>query len=130
MKINTFQPSEQIVGYSETLVTWTTRYIDPSGFECLLSLQAETGAEAMKRAESAIAHLTEAKCIPLQKDSHNGHTGTTEKKPETTVLVKADGNGGNPVCPIHGVEMTKWTKNGRSWHAHRWNDGWCNGKQK
>ena len=130
MTNTSLHPSERIVGYSEALATWTTRYIDPSGFECLLSLQAETGAEAMKRAESAIAHLTEAKCIPLQKDSHNGRTGTTEKKPETTVLVKSDGNSGNPVCPIHGVQMKQWSKNGRTWYAHRWEDYWCNGKQK
>jgi len=48
-------------GYGEATASWATRYIDPSGFECILSLQAETGAEALKKAESAIAHLTEAK---------------------------------------------------------------------
>ena len=130
MTNTSLHPSERVIDYSEALSTWSTRYIDPTGFECILSIQAETGAEALKKAESAIAHLTEGKCIPLQKDSHNGQTGTTEMKPETTVLVKSDGNDGNPVCPLHGVEMTKWTKNGRSWYAHRWNDGWCNGKQK
>jgi len=56
-------------GYTEASATWSIRYIDPSGFECLLSIQAETGAEALRKAEVAITHLTEAKCIPYYKEA-------------------------------------------------------------
>ena len=32
-------------------------------------------------------------------------------------------------CPIHQVEMTKYSKEGRSWYSHRLDDGtWCKGK--
>jgi hypothetical protein len=110
-------------GYSEASATWSTRYIDPSGFECLLSIQAETGAEALKKAEGAITHLSEAKCLPFTKNGNNGNG----HKPGDTVMVKTDGK--NPTCPIHGVEMQKWSKNGRTWYSHRWDDGWCNGKK-
>lgn len=33
-------------------------------------------------------------------------------------------------CTIHGVEMRKFEKNGKSWYSHKQGDGWCNGKQK
>lgn len=115
-------------GYSEALATWTTRYLDPSGFECMLSIQAETGIQVIKKAEGAIAHLTELKCLPLHPRNHNGHGQDTEPKSDTTTEVKNDGNSGKVFCPIHHIEMTRWTKNGRSWYAHRWDDGWCKGK--
>ena len=53
------------VGYSEALATWSVRYIDPSGFECILSLQGETGAEVLKKSEGAISYLTETNCLPI-----------------------------------------------------------------
>jgi hypothetical protein len=117
-------------GYSEATATWSVRYIYNNGFECILSLQAESGAEVLKKAESAIAHLTEAKCIPLHKESRNIDNRDNGKSSGSTVLVKQDGNGNNPTCPIHpDIEMQKWTKNGRTWLSHRWEDGWCNGKK-
>ena len=116
------------VGYSEALATWTTRYLDPTGFECVLSIQAETGIQVIKKAEGAITHLTELKCLPLQTGNHNGHDKEKEPKSDATVEVKQEPNTGKPVCPIHHIEMTRWTKNGRSWYAHRWDDGWCKGR--
>ena len=32
-------------------------------------------------------------------------------------------------CSIHGLEMTKYSKEGRSWYSHKLDDGtWCKGK--
>ena len=130
MAETSISPSEYTAGYSETIATWTTRYLDPSGFECILSIQAESGSEALKKAQGAISHLTEAKCIPLRKESHNGGNKTNGNNSGGTVMVKSDSNSKNPICPIHGIEMTKWTKDGRTWYSHRWNDSWCNGKKQ
>ena len=115
-------------GYSEALATWTTRYLDPSGFECVLSIQAETGIQVIKKAEGAIAHLIELKCLPLHPGNHNGNGQKEASKSDTTTVVKQDDNSGKVICPVHGVPMQKWTKNGRSWYAHRWDDGWCKGR--
>ena len=115
-------------GYSEALATWTTRYLDPSGFECMLSIQAETGIQVIKKAEGAITHLTELNCLPLHPGNHNGHEQEKEPKSDATVEVKQEPNTGKPICPIHHIEMTRWTKNGRSWYAHRWENGWCKGR--
>ena len=116
------------LGYSEALATWTTRYLDPSGFECILSIQAETGIQVIKKAEGAITHLTELKCLPLQTGHHNGNGHEQEIKAETNAEVKIEDNPGKHICPIHHIEMTRWTKNGRSWYAHRWDNGWCKGR--
>jgi len=120
--------SEGQVGYSEALATWTTRYLDKSGYECVLSLEAENCAQVLTKAEGAIAYLTELKCLPLHPGNHSGHGQEKEPKSDTTTVGKNDGNSGKVFCPIHHIEMTRWTKNGRSWYAHRWDDGWCKGK--
>jgi len=96
----------------------------------MLSIQAESGSEALKKAQGAISHLTEAQCIPLRKEDHNGGNKSNGKSSGQTVMVKPDGKGKNPICTIHGIDMTKWTKDGRTWYSHRWNDGWCNGKKQ
>jgi len=118
-------------GYIEATSTWSTRYVDPSGFECLLSIQAETGSEALRKAESAISHLIEADCLPVHKGSSMDRKNGNGNKPGETVMVKPSGKGENPVCPIHNnVEMTRWSKNGRAWYSHRLKDGsWCQGKE-
>ena len=124
------EPSLSIDAFSETIdsiSTWSVRYFDPSGFECILSIQAETGSAVLKKAEGALSHLTEAKCIPLHEGDHNGAIKKNGNPSGKTIMVKSDGK--NPVCPLHGVEMTKWVKNGRTWYSHRWEDGWCNGKE-
>lgn len=115
-------------GYIEATSTWSTRYVDPSGFECLLSIQAETGSEALKKAESAISHLLEAECAPLHKNISSGNHKGNGNNSNATIMVKTDGDGKNPICPIHNIEMQKWSKNGRTWYSHRWEDGWCQGK--
>ncbi len=127
---DTSRSSETYHEFLEANATWSARYIDPSGFECILSIQAQTGVEALKKAESAITHLVDAKCIPVHKSNKNGNAKNNGKFSGSTVLVKTNGNGRNPVCPIHGIEMQKWSKNGRTWYSHRWDDGWCNGKQQ
>lgn len=33
-------------------------------------------------------------------------------------------------CPIHGVEMKKFTKGNQTWYSHKTDTGWCNGKKK
>jgi len=123
--------SEMETGYSEAIATWSVRYLEPSaGFECVLSIQDETGADVLKKAEKAIEYLVEAKCLPLHKENQNGYLSNNGKATEPTVLVKSD-NGKNPICPIHNVEMQKWSKNGRSWYAHRLENGyWCKGQPK
>ena len=116
-------------GYVEATATWATRYLDPSGYECLLTIQAESGSEVLQKAKVALGHLTNSQCQPLHKENKNGGEKDNGKHSGETVMVKPSGNGQNPICPLHGVEMTRWSKDGRTWFSHRWDDGWCNGKK-
>ena len=127
----TTTPSDQIVGHADIFSIWTTRYLDPSGFECLLSIQAENSDGVLSKAEGALEQLVEKKCVPLKHNhANNGNQQTAPEKPAVTEMVKMDDKSENPICPIHGIEMHKWTKGNRTWYSHRWNDGWCNGKQR
>jgi len=131
MTSTSINPSERMIDYSEALATWTTRYVDPSGFECVFSIQAATGSEVLKKAQSAIERLGEVKCVPYtRRQSIVGNELKKLDKQDLTVQVKQEGNARKVMCPIHNVEMTLWTKGGHSWYSHRWNDGWCNGKKQ
>ena len=92
---------------------WSVRYRDPSGFDCQLSLESASGVEVLQRAQAALAKLSESGCTPIQISSAtNGNT-------------KAE----SVMGPIHNVPMRQYQKNGRSWYAHRLEDGnWCRGK--
>ena len=95
--------------------TWSVRYHDPSGFDCVLSLESASGVEVLQKAQSALAKLSESGCTPLHIPQISSAKATQPK-------------GEKVMCPIHHVEMRLYEKNGRSWHAHRLEDGtWCRG---
>lgn len=108
-------PTEREFAFSEALATWSTRYIDASGFECQLVLQAETGSSALAKAQAALAKLSESGCTPL---NHQKLTQSGDQKKEPVI------------CPIHNVAMRQYQKNGRVWYSHKLDDGsWCKGGQ-
>ena len=49
---------------TEAPASWNTRYIDAAGFDCQLTLRAQSGAELLKKAQAAINALVEAGCTP------------------------------------------------------------------
>lgn len=100
----------------ESSAIWTVRYIDPSGYECQLSLEARTGVEALTKSQLAIEKLKENQCVPLSQKSSNSQVKVPESKDEA------------PRCSIHDVPMRRWEKNGKVWYAHKENDHWCRGK--
>lgn len=106
-------PVEREFAFSEALATWCTRYMDGSGYECVLTLQAETGADALKKAQAALSKLSESGCTPL---NHHNFSQSGEQKKEPVI------------CPIHNVVMRQYQKNGRIWYSHKMEDGtWCRG---
>lgn len=106
-------PAEREFAFSEALAIWSTRYVDASGYECQLVLQAETGADALKKAQAALIKLSESGCTPITRQQRSN---TVEQKSEFEM------------CPIHNVSMREWKKNGRIWYSHKLEDGsWCKG---
>ena len=112
---NSHYPPEQFVPDLDTSAVWTVRYIDPSGFEVQLSIEASTGTEAMRKGQIVIERLKETQCSPINRDNKE-----TSMKEEST--------NSESFCPIHQVEMKQWEKRNKTWYSHKTPDGrWCNG---
>ena len=95
--------------------TWSVRYHDPSGFECVLSLESASGVEVLQKAQAALVKLSESGCTPL----HNSQISSDKNKESKAEKV---------MCPIHNVPMREWKKDGRKWYSHKLDDGsWCKG---
>ena len=113
---------------SESPASWNTRYLDPSGFECQLTLRAETGQELLERAHGALAFLLKNGCVPATNGKSFNHQAVS------TDQIQTDSNNGNgndrSFCPIHSCTMKKWEKDGRVWFSHKADGGWCTGKSK
>ena len=104
--------------YNESPASWNTRYLDPGGFECQLTLRAGTGQELLVRAHGAIAFLLKNGCVPAaNRKSFVSHSAAANPNP---------GNGGNgddsSWCPIHNCTMKRWEKGGRVWFSHKLGD--------
>ena len=126
---NGIKTAEQL--FSEAPASWNTRYLDPNGFECQITLRAETGSELLEKAASAIAYLLKNGCIPFVSRSYMGRkdSGAGEAQVTRTGDEKTNGNNNNPAwCPIHQCEMKRWDKDGRTWYSHKVNGEWCTGK--
>lgn len=114
--------------YSEALASWSVRYRDPTGFECQLTLEAETGKEVLVKAEAALARLIEAKCEPLHNGNGNHIEPSKEAPTSSRTIQKVEGQGSKKVCPVHHIEMQLWQKGTKTWYSHRWEGSWCKGE--
>ena len=115
---------------AEAPASWNTRYISPEGFECQLTLRAESGSELLEKVNSAITYLLGNDCIPYTYN-RGGYRGPANNKSKAT---KGGNNSGenqsdDPAwCSIHQCEMKRWEKDGRVWFSHKVDDDWCKGK--
>jgi hypothetical protein len=112
--------------FTESPASWNTRYITPDGFTCQLTLRAETGKELLERATSALTYLREQGMIPFYGYSKGNELQNSESNLEKSSNHQANDNPAR--CPIHEVEMKKWSKNGKVWYSHKTEEGWCSGK--
>ena len=114
--------------FPEAPASWNTRYIDPNGFECQITLRGENGTELLEKAEKAITYLLSNACTPYTY-SRNGSTKVEIKSSESKKdEAQASGKDNPAWCPIHQCEMKRWDKNGRVWYSHKVDGKWCTGK--
>lgn len=114
--------------FPEAPASWNTRYVDPNGFECQITLRAETGSELLEKAANAISYLLKNGCTPyVYYRSGSRHV---ETKSNGVMKDVSEGNGkdNHAWCPIHQCEMKRWEKDGRVWFSHKVNGEWCSGK--
>jgi len=124
--------------FPEAPASWNTRYIDPNGFECQITLRGENGTELLEKAGKAIVYLLSNACTPYTYYRNGGYQGSSKSKTETKETTQNNGTDGttgsngtthNPAwCPIHQCEMKRWDKNGRVWYSHKVDGKWCTGK--
>ena len=114
--------------FPEAPASWNTKYVDPNGFECQITLRGETGSDLLEKAANAISYLLKNGCTPYvfyRNGSQKQATKADESKKEDIKLDLKD----NPAwCPIHQCEMKRWDKDGRVWYSHKADGEWCSGK--
>ena len=116
--------------FPEAPASWNTRYVDPNGFECQITLRGETGSELLEKAAIAISYLLQNGCTPYVFYRNGNITILSKSNGE----LKDDGQGNGKDkdspswCPIHQCEMRRWEKEGRIWYSHKADGKWCNGK--
>lgn len=116
----TDQNNTPTVNYQEAPASWNTRYIDPSGFECQLTLRAGSGADLLKKAGAALGVLVAAGCTPAMAKPTNGN-GNGHPADHPAIMV----------CELHNAEMKKHERDGQTWYSHKLATGdYCKGKAK
>ena len=120
--------NSKVNDFPEAPASWNTRYVDPNGFECQITLRGETGSDLLEKAANAINYLLKNGCTPFVY-YRNGSRQTESKPAEGEKEdVKSDGKDNPAWCPIHQCEMKRWDKNGRVWYSHKVDGEWCGGK--
>lgn len=111
----------------EAPASWNTRYVSPEGFECQLTLRAESGSELLEKVNSAITYLLNNDCVPYTYNRGGYRVPSNNKS--------ANGNKSNQEqsddpawCSIHQCQMKRWEKDNRVWYSHKVDDDWCKGK--
>ena len=118
------------LSFDEAPACWNTRYLDPNGFECQITLRGESGSELLEKAASAIAYLLKNGCVPYVYRSSAGRKDSSASESQEAKNGNGkNGSSDNPAwCPIHQCEMKRWDKEGRVWYSHKVDGKWCSGK--
>ncbi|MFC1921793.1 hypothetical protein ACFLY4_00760 [Chloroflexota bacterium] len=112
---------------AEAPASWNTRYVSPEGFECQLTLRAESGSELLEKVNSAIAYLLNNDCVPYTYN-RGGYRAPTNVKSTNGNNADKDQSDDPAWCPIHQCQMKRWEKDSRVWYSHKVDDNWCKGK--
>lgn len=114
---------------TEGLASWMTRYQDPTGFQCQLMIESETGKDVLSKAKAAIAHLEQVGCTPVPFGGRNASNQPSSSPQEVSVVGNEEPSPSAFRCMFHGVDMQKYTKGNHTWFAHHLENGkWCKGK--
>ena len=123
----TTQEQPQARTWTEAPASATIRALDPAGFDVLLTLRGDSGAELLPRLSSAVDWLRAQGYTPVR----NGHQEAAQQQTgDTESDVLTDDRGKRyKVCAKHDAKMYEKTgKDGQRWYSHQLADGtWCKG---
>jgi len=114
--------------FPEAPASWNTRYVDPNGFECQITLRGETGSDLLEKAANAITYLLKNGCTPYVYYRNGSQKAATKPEESKQEDIKSDGKDNPAWCPIHQCEMKRWDKEGRVWYSHKVDGEWCSGR--
>jgi ribonucleotide reductase alpha subunit len=120
--------NSKVNDFPEAPARWNTRYIDPNGFECQITLRGDSGSELLEKVTNAITYLLKNGCTPYAYYRNGSRQVESKVEKSKKEEVKNDGKDNPAWCPIHQCEMKRWDKNGRVWYSHKVDGEWCSGK--
>lgn len=62
----------------------------------------------------------------LQADGFTPGSAPGQRRPST----KRESAPAGPPCPVHGVPLRTYSRDGQTWQAHRQGDSWCHAAKK
>ena len=74
--------------FAEARASWNTRYLNPDGFECQLTLRSDSGLDVLNKAQGAINHLLKTGCTPCTNGKSGNHHDAPNPAPSS-----GNGNG-------------------------------------
>ena len=120
--------NSKVNDFPEAPASWNTKYVDPNGFECQITLRGESGSELLEKAANAVHYLIDNGCTPYvyyRNGTRQVESKGNEGKKDDVLSNGTD----NPAwCPIHQCKMKRWDKDGRVWYSHKADGEWCRGK--
>jgi hypothetical protein len=119
------------ITFQEAPASWNTRYVDPAGFDCQLTLRDTSGSALLKKAGAALKALIDDGCTPYypKYNGGNGNSAVAASKPAEAPKL-ADGSVDPAWCAVHGVAMSRHEKDGQVWYSHKDGENYCKGKAK
>jgi hypothetical protein len=120
--------NNKVNDFPEAPASWNTRYVDPNGFDCQITLRGETGSELLDKATNAINYLLKNGCTPHTFYRNGSRQVETKQEESKNGEVKSNDKDNPAWCPIHECEMKRWDKDGRVWYSHKADGEWCRGK--
>jgi ribonucleotide reductase alpha subunit len=120
--------NNKVNDFPEAPASWNTRYVDPNGFECQITLRGDSGSELLEKATNAINYLLKNGCTPYTYYRNGSRQVETKPDESKKDEVKSNGKDNPAWCSIHQCEMKRWDKNGRVWYSHKVDGEWCSGK--
>jgi hypothetical protein len=120
---------KKVVPLPEAPASVNFKGVTKGGFICQWTLRDVDEDVLLNKQVSFIKKLAEGGVEPYPNGKPVAALQNKQVPPEFVTTQQPEGGIPENWCSIHGVEMTKWDKEGRSWFSHKADDDtWCKGK--
>jgi len=130
----TAQEQPQVRTWTEAPASVTVRVLDAEGFDVMVTLRDDSGADLLPKVDAALKWLKSQGYRPTNGHSAKGAGQVAQAAQDAAASdpdVLTDDRGKRyKVCEQHQARMYEKTgKGGQHWYSHQLADGsWCKGK--